>query len=305
MGEEGFSPGIGQASGVGQDCDPFPDIPPALLNSADIEDYVRAIGLIDRNDFRVDRLKPASYEIGFGNYFAIAIPNELDSNGNYCWKYRYLLHEDSAIILPPNSMIYVSLDTRIKLPPYIAARFNLKIKHVYRGLLAGSGPLVDPGFQNKLFVPLHNLSSKEYSFRKGDGFIWMEFTKISPHPDWKCGEPIPTHSGRVVPFPKEKAERMELIDYLTLASDTPIRSSVDFALEEMREKVDQANKRANEAEGKVEELRRVGWISGLILMVTIAALVIATITLTFTVYGSLEGRNSVNQNFRTTTTVSP
>jgi hypothetical protein len=40
--------------------DPFPDIPPALLNSADIEDYVRETGMI--YPFYPEDLKSASYE---------------------------------------------------------------------------------------------------------------------------------------------------------------------------------------------------------------------------------------------------
>lgn len=43
--------------------DPFPSIPQALLNSADIEDYARVTGLLD--PFDRAKLKPASYEADF------------------------------------------------------------------------------------------------------------------------------------------------------------------------------------------------------------------------------------------------
>jgi hypothetical protein len=45
--------------------------------------------------------------------------------------------------------------------------------------LLGTGPLVDPGFHGKLLVPLHNLTSDEYTIRGDEGLIWMEFTKTS------------------------------------------------------------------------------------------------------------------------------
>jgi deoxycytidine triphosphate deaminase len=41
--------------------DAFPEIQPALLNSADIYDYVAATGMIF--PFEEDKLKPASYEV--------------------------------------------------------------------------------------------------------------------------------------------------------------------------------------------------------------------------------------------------
>ncbi len=40
-------------------CDPFPEIPPSLLNSADIHDYVRMTGMLQ--PFYPHKLKSASY----------------------------------------------------------------------------------------------------------------------------------------------------------------------------------------------------------------------------------------------------
>ena len=57
--------------------------------------------------------------------------------------------------LAPNSIAFVALEPCFRIPEYMALRFNLKIKHIYKGLLLGTGPLVDPGFSGKLFIPLH------------------------------------------------------------------------------------------------------------------------------------------------------
>jgi hypothetical protein len=43
--------------------DPFPEIPPALLNSADIFDYVAKTGMIYPFEPSKEKLKSASYEI--------------------------------------------------------------------------------------------------------------------------------------------------------------------------------------------------------------------------------------------------
>lgn len=49
--------------------DPFPSIPPALLNSADIADYVIATQMID--PFDEGKLKSGSYEIPCGGEVTI------------------------------------------------------------------------------------------------------------------------------------------------------------------------------------------------------------------------------------------
>jgi hypothetical protein len=54
--------------------------------------------------------------------------------------------EDGTYELPANSIRHMQIEPRIRLPDYIAIRFNLRIKHVHRGLLLGTGPLVDPSF---------------------------------------------------------------------------------------------------------------------------------------------------------------
>ena len=80
------------------------------------------------------------------------------------------------IILKPNSIAFVGIEPTFRLPDYIALRFNLKITHVYRGLLLGTGPLIDPGFVGKISIPLHNLTSNEYIFSFNESLIWIEFT---------------------------------------------------------------------------------------------------------------------------------
>ena len=48
-----------------------------------------------------------------------------------------------------NSIVFVECDLDFRLPDFIALRFNLQIRHVHRGLLLGTGPLVDPGYRGK------------------------------------------------------------------------------------------------------------------------------------------------------------
>ena len=92
--------------------------------------------------------------------------------------------EGDIVELPRNSVTYLWMKEKFLLPEYIAARFNLHIRHVHKGILLGTGPLVDPGFFGSLLVPLHNLTDNDYELEGGDGFIWVEFTKLSRHEFW-------------------------------------------------------------------------------------------------------------------------
>jgi deoxycytidine triphosphate deaminase/cell division protein FtsL len=152
--------------------DPFKeDISPALLNKTDIAKYVAKTGMI--YPFDPNKLKPASYEVKFGN--EVLYWDEKSEK-------RHLkdLKPKDSIKIRQNSITYVGVETKFILPLYIALRFNLIITHVHRGLLLGTGPLIDPGFDGLLMIPIHNLTTNDYIFRPGDDLIAVEFTKLSP-----------------------------------------------------------------------------------------------------------------------------
>jgi deoxycytidine triphosphate deaminase len=225
-------------------CDPFPNTPPALLNSADIVDYVLATGMIC--PFESASLKPASYEIkllGRCIYW--------DEDGT---EQDLMIAEGVEFCLKPNSIAFVTLEPMFRLPDYIALRFNLKITHIYRGLLLGTGPLVDPGFKGYLSIPLHNLTSNDYKFVGGEGLIWMEFTKLSPHKSWhnqNTGSTSIRRAGKIgdyQKFPDRKLNLKNVKDYLRKAeSHRSIQSSISQALLNMEASVSSAAKAASEA----------------------------------------------------------
>jgi hypothetical protein len=138
-------------------------------------------------------------------------------------------------VLPANSITFALIESRIMLPSYIAMRFNLRIKHVHRGLLLGTGPLVDPEFVGDLLIPLHNLTSDEYEINSDEGLIWMEFTKTSHIPD-------PSSS---VGHLEEHKRDVGFETYFERASgNNPIRSSIPQAIREARERVSMAERSA-------------------------------------------------------------
>jgi deoxycytidine triphosphate deaminase len=209
--------------------DPFPAVVPALLNSADLLDYVATVGMLHpynlRPSDRPEWLKPASCAVActgeFLRYELNPKTGELRSK-----PVRGTLAKKENLLLPANSITYLQLGTTFRIPDYIAARFNLAIREIHRGILVGTGPLVDPGFVGRLLIPLHNLTANEYIIDYGEPIVWVEFTKLSPTPAWNTGASEPRRA-EFAPFPARKNERKTPEDYLYHANKgKPIASSI-------------------------------------------------------------------------------
>lgn len=217
--------------------DPFPDIPPALLNSADIQAYQDACNLIRNEAFSLDRLKSASYEVRFkgdvywweegGEGGLLGLLGVLGLVRRILGTRRHQrIEDDQPFQIKKNQIVYVSPDAEFALPDFIALRFNLRINLVHRGLLLGTGPLVDPGFEGRLLIPLHNLTSQDIEVNAKDGFIWVEFTKISPltSPNTKAS----VRKGKQYNFVefRENKKKLTAFDYFEGAGGGPFKSSL-------------------------------------------------------------------------------
>jgi len=199
--------------------DPFPNIAPALLNSGDIMDYVRQTGMIC--PFYQSELNPVSYAISILGDYIYWVDGE---------KTVGQLRRGETITLKSNSIAFVSLEPYFQLPFYIAARFNFKINNIYRGLLLGTGPVVDPGFCGRLSVPVHNLTTNDYVIRGGETFIWMEFTKISVSKEWATKVGTIERIGHYKKFNETKKDK-KLQEYIFEAeAQRPIQSSIPDAI---------------------------------------------------------------------------
>ncbi|WP_158942135.1 hypothetical protein [Granulicella sp. S190] len=119
--------------------------------------------------YKRDNLRPASYTLTIGSLY-------VDSAG----KIRQLSKEkDNSFYMEPNSIVYVSTEESLDLPFYIVARFNLRVKWVYKGILLGTGPQVEPGFRGKLSCPLFNLTDRAIKIKLGDAFATIDFERTS------------------------------------------------------------------------------------------------------------------------------
>jgi deoxycytidine triphosphate deaminase len=207
--------------------DPFPLIPAALLNSSDFYNYAAATGIVC--PFEEEQLKSACYAIRIGDQVRYWDGDNKSKD--------IILSAKQVFEVPANSIAFIKTKEKFRLPPYIAMRFNLNINNVHRGILLGTGPVVDPGFEGHLLIPLHNLTTSTYYFHEGEPFIWAEFTKVSPHPLWDSSA-----HGRYArydlhnkyrPFPDNK-KSIHPAEYLQNASKTSVVSSIAGTISELK-----------------------------------------------------------------------
>jgi deoxycytidine triphosphate deaminase len=264
-----------------QSQDPFPQIESALLNSADLFDYIAETGMIHPFEVHPDQLeetlKPASCGVRLGGKCIYWEYDDLGAENRSLEKTKLELDREGVLVLPPNSIVYATLAPTIRLPDYIAARFNLSIRYIYRGLLVGTGPLVDPGFQGRLSIPLHNLTAYECPIPTSDVILWMEFTKLSTAPRW-AGHKNQARHGRYIEFPERKLIRKDVEDYVHRARNgKPIISSIPEltgrVAADAHRSADQAAKTAEEAKRARRVIQFAGAAALLALLIGLATFI--------------------------------
>ena len=136
-----------------------------VLLSDEIEYYVNAVDLI--RPFNPDNLKSAGYELTIGDEYVLG--------GE-----RKQLGKDGEIRIPPFNVAVIKTSETINLPRFLIARWNIRVRWAYEGLLWVGGPQVDPGWVGHLFCPLYNLSDKTVVLRFGDAIALMDFVTTTP-----------------------------------------------------------------------------------------------------------------------------
>lgn len=159
--------------------DPFPDVGEALLNSVDLLMYLLTVGIVE--PFDVKKLKGETYQCAFSgevHYYDTESGKMIEK----------ILKDEEEFVLGKNSITYLKIEEKYHVPEYMVLRFNLSVSNAYKGVLLGTGPIVDSGFEGSLFIPLHNLTGNDYIIKKGAPLIRVEFTKLSTHSKWNASE---------------------------------------------------------------------------------------------------------------------
>lgn len=135
-------------------------------------------GHLKITNFSEESVQPASYDLRIGSYVYSPSsenpdkPINLSSNGGI---YR----------LPPYGTAVVMTHETLELPNDIIGRFGLKSGFARKGLIASTGPQVDPGYKGKLIVSLMNLVPRSQIISFLETFLTIEFNTLEISPT-KC-----------------------------------------------------------------------------------------------------------------------
>ena len=139
--------------------------PCGVLLSDEIQRCVELFRMID--PFIPDNLKPAGYELTVGNQYSLGgQPKEL--------------REGEKITIPPFQVVIIKIAETLNLPRFLIARWNIRVKWAYEGLLWVGGPQVDPGWVGPLSCPIYNLSNREVKIPCGEPIAVMDFVTTTP-----------------------------------------------------------------------------------------------------------------------------
>jgi deoxycytidine triphosphate deaminase len=216
--------------------DPYPNEANGggVLQATEIENYVNNYNLlIDQDDFLAGKLKQASYTMRPAANDAWMI----EESGRYQALARGDEPRGPYYIVPKNSFVFIRLRQTLRLPFYIIGRHNLKIRYAYSGLLLGTGPQVDPGYEGQLYIPLHNFIDEDVKVYINESFVSIDFSRTSrlnlgPNPPTQLADFYETYEGPLKLIPREKITgRSTLGDYL--GSNRP-RSSLGPLVEELK-----------------------------------------------------------------------
>ncbi len=117
--------------------------------------------------FQEENVQAASYDMRVGKQGAtVSRKKLLDLE-----KERYLMLE------PGDTGIIVSLEA-IHLDHQHTGRFGLRSKYTRKGLIASTGPQIDPGFEGRIILTITNLSLKAVVLPYKEALMTVEFHRL-------------------------------------------------------------------------------------------------------------------------------
>lgn len=236
------------------------NIPSGMLSSPHIAYCAEKYKIID--GFDKSCLDSATYHMRLGNKVLtwengekveFSLGDFEDNNKNI----------QTKVELKPNSLTFVTTIEKFNLPKDIIARFNLKSRLVHKGLLLGTGPIVDPELKARLLIPIHNFSSQNVTLNYNEKIISVEFTKTL-NPDQ-----VIDINGKKFKYIKNKSRIFNFEKYLKRIGGGKVESSVSNKMEEFDKSFKKYSSKLN--------IFSIASIIGFVgLLVTLVTLVITT-----------------------------
>lgn len=140
-----------------------------------------------------NQIKPASYNIRVGENVAI-------EGGEHKKLEKY----GTSLTIKPFEVAIIETYEKINMPINMIARWNIRVKLAYKGLIWVGGPQVDPGYSGHLYCPIYNMSDKEVVLKYQEPIATIDFEETSvPQKDFKGFD------GEVKPFEFYRSQELK------------------------------------------------------------------------------------------------
>ena len=146
-------------------------LPPGILVDRQIR-LAREKKLLQIDPFEEEFLEPATYDLRVGERAAVTTSSRPIN-----------LAEVKMLTLEPGAMAILQSLEVLTLSSHIVGRIGPKSMLLRRGVIAATGPQIDPGFHGRLIVNLINLSPRTFVLRYGAPFLSVEFHYLSEPPE--------------------------------------------------------------------------------------------------------------------------
>lgn len=139
-----------------------------------IDKEVSAIGNQLLEPFEYSCVKGASYDIRVGSAARVPSPNADD---NIQWVALGMPPFQESVSIPPGSTCIIQSLEKVHMPKDMKGRLALRAFHARR-LIFFAGGIIDPGYDDYLFLPIANLGDTPIELKYGEALVTAEFTKL-------------------------------------------------------------------------------------------------------------------------------
>jgi dCTP deaminase len=137
-----------------------------ILTAQQITEAYRR-GEIVIEPFREEQVQGATYDLRVGDQ-GITTSSKKVVN----------IRETGFLTLQPGDFAVVMAEEILRLGPQYVGRFGLRSKYARKGLIATTGPQIDPGYHGRLIIGLTNLAPKSITVSHGDDLLSVEFHRL-------------------------------------------------------------------------------------------------------------------------------
>jgi dCTP deaminase len=137
-----------------------------ILTNKQIEEACRK-GDILIDPFEVGQVQAATYDFRVGAQGATTTSKKLVD-----------IKSNGFILLQPGDFGVLTVLEELRLGPQYVGRFGIRSKYARKGLIATTGPQIDPGYHGRLILGVTNLTPRPISLPYKDDFVSVEFHRL-------------------------------------------------------------------------------------------------------------------------------